>query len=314
MGWALAALLVLSVGMPEAQAQGAPAVSVPGEFGRVDGDQQAVMRGGFEVAPYVGSYDARGHFVTLGDTRAADLVLRLGGGLRVGVEALQVHAEAALPLAYRALAGEQVAPWVGPIEGLVGVRWTLLDDLRLGLDSALRASWVPTVELYARLGVPVWRGQRGVAVGGGAALLEAGAWEPGGGARLAKYISYRDVVSWSLEGAFALARSTEGGAGVRGGASLRSVVTWTRVHSMTLSYGALGEVALRGAVYQDEQTQAATGPALAVRVGGFVSYALAYPYWEISAQLSSDWVGPRGAYNLPYVGPRVGVSLQRAFF
>ena len=123
------------------------------DFGVVAPDARATLAAMLAYQQGFGSFDAAGRFDGEGGLRDRDLVLRVGGGLRLWPELLQVHGGVPVRLQHRDL-GQQDATDVGLGDVTAVLRATLLKPIVDGIDFDEPDSLIPLLDVYAGVKAP----------------------------------------------------------------------------------------------------------------------------------------------------------------
>lgn len=270
------------------------------ELGVVFWDDQAAVTMSAAARQVVGGYDQTARLQREEGERGTDIVARLGGGFRPGLESLQLYGGLPVQLSYRS-DSESSAWGLGPGDSFVGIRWTVLRDLKTGIHRGIGASRRPFVDLYIESVFPTGREASESVSVLGEDIRGRGDFEGLVGARVSKYLSYQVVVSGFAQAGAGLSQRE-----FQWAKTASAGLSYLKIHSPTWSYGGSAEIAWRErATLRDRQ--------LGASISGLVRYGFSDPRWRLQLQVGTDSFGPIGGINQGVAGPLVEVGVTRRF-
>jgi hypothetical protein len=287
-----------------------------GEFAVVGRCQEAAIATQLTYQRGVGTFTGRGAFHSLSNTEVDDVILSIGGGIRVLHRSLQVYGSAPLRMQRRSFnaTGSDLSVRPGDVAG--GVRWTALEDRMGGLKLDEPASFLPFLDLYATAKAPTGRAPEDTETTTGADITGDGAWQLSAGAKVSKFLTPKNLLGVQATYTHDFARSIQKPDGASTdyapGDGLDLTLSYLRISNIFWSWGlnanfkAAGETYADGAAVAHSDTQR-------LRFGAHITHGFDFPFWEATLSGTADawWNG--ASTNIPFVGPAVSVSMRRQF-
>ncbi len=299
--------------MPDsAIAQACCTATAFGENGVVGRCHRAALSSEWSLREYAWGFDGGGRLLGHRDRELRDLVWTLGGGIRFPYRHLQIHGQIPVLFQVRRFDGDGSSE-MGIGDGLVGLRWTLLEDPMMGIRSHWGNSLKPfldvAVSIKAPTGKPPWE-SRDLS---GADVTGSGAWELMGGIKVSKFvIPHWAVVLGAFHGrSFAVSDAGEAMEFTPGD---ETQVLASLLHIRNFLWSGGGSVGFRhtGPSRIDEEDVAGSDTRRLV-FGLQVTRVIKAPFWEVSLGLGSDARWDGGGLGIPLAGPSMTLGIRRAF-
>lgn len=295
-----------------ARAQACCTATSGGEIGTVGPCYRATLTAQVAWDHAFGSWDGEGEYRPLRAMSADDVTTMLAGGVRFASQSLFVRGAAPMRLQHRAFeAGESsTRVGLGDVSGALGA--TILEDPQGGIDWSDPSTLVPFVELALGVRAPTGRAPAQTQDVTGADVMGDGAWELSLEAKTTKFVTGRNSITLAAQ----YGHRFEHDAGDRRfqpGEAISLRASWLHLPSLFWSFGAFGTLAVTTDVSVDGETVPGSGTRR-LRAGAFVSHALSFPEWELTATLASDALFDGGGEDLPLAGTTLALAVQRAFF
>jgi hypothetical protein len=314
--WAtLTATVVLAL-PSSAFAQACCTATGAGEFAVVGRCQEAVIATQLTFQRAVGTFSGRGDYHSLSHAEVDDVVVSIGGGLRVLHPSLQIYASAPLRVQYRSFDATGGDLSLGPGDAAGGVRWTALEDRMSGLSWEDPESFIPFVDVYATVKTPTGRAPERTRVTTGADITGDGAWQLSAGAKLSKFLTPKNLLGLQATYTHALERGIEKPDGAitdyAPGDELDVQLSYLRISNIFWSWGlnasfkAAGETYADGAAVARSETQR-------LRFGAHLTHGFEFPYWEATVSATTDAWWDGASANLPFAGPAASITVRRQF-
>lgn len=285
------------------------------EFGVVGRCHFAVLALALGHDRAYGTYDRRGDYHALKRAEVDDLVLSLGGGIRV-TRLWQIHGSVPLRWQYRSFGDGRSGARLGPGDAGLGTRYMLFEDPMAGIDASDPGSWVPFFEPFVGVRAPTGRAPSESREATMADVTGEGAWAVYAGVSVAKFLTNRHVLQ--LSGTYG--HRFEHDVAAPGGRVDRfapgdewdAALGYLQIVDMFWSWGVFSSlrstasVRQNGALVDDSATHR-------VRFGARVSRYLEYPTWQLAVSAAFDPPASGFGENVPFAGTNVTLTLQRNF-
>jgi hypothetical protein len=262
-----------------------------------------------------GTFDSRGRFSRLRNAEVDDFVVALGGGVRLGTPALQLHGSIPLRMQYRDLHGLPAASAVGFGDASLMLRAMAVEDRMTGLDVSRPASLLPFVEPFAGVRMPTGRAPRYSTEPTGVDAMGDGAWTAIGGVALTKFITLQTAAtltaSYGRRFPHRVRRGT-GSAVYSPGDEISARFGLVRVFDLFWS-GSLFVSGIFTRPVAIDGHRIAASSTRRIRVGAGVQRYIVFPTWEVGVSASVDPPIDGFAQNIPFPGSTVSLLLQRNF-
>ncbi len=263
-----------------------------------------------------GTFDADGNYRSLRHAEVDDVVLSLGGGIRLGTPKLQVYGSIPLRLQYRDLEGLPADTAVGPGDASLALRWLAVEDLVTGVQWSDLRSLLPFVEPYAGGRAPTGRGPTESTSASGVDATGDGTWTAFAGVAITKFVTLHDAIV--LDGSYGYrfehdVDSPSGGSRrYSPGNEIRTRLAAVHVFNLFWS-GSLFTSAIFTADASQDGNEIPSSGTRRVRFGASVQYYMVYPYWELGLSASLDPPVSGFGRNIPFAGASGSLLLQRNF-
>ena len=275
------------------------------EFAVVGRCQQGVLASQLSFERAVGSHDREGQFHVLGRGHVQDVVMHVGGGMRIFDPRLQVSGSLPLRLQQRNFGSNHEAQAIGVGDAVLSLRYTALQDSMLGWKSASP----PFLDLIVMSTLPTGRaphqGQEGQL---GADVMGEGLLSLGAGARMVSFVTsahaFFGAATYQWRGLPIGSRERPAGDALN--LSLGYLYLFNLHWSASL-YGNLRHV------FHDDSLSVENVGMTRLRSGASLSYVIVVPIWEISASVTTDPLFNGGGRNIPYAGVNGAIVLKRSF-
>ncbi len=310
--WAVpTALILLALFPTQVTAQACCTATAFGENGVVGRCHRAVLSSEWSLSEYAWGFDGNGQVLQHRDRELRDLQWNLAGGIRFPYRALQIHVQ--LPLLYqvRRLDGNGSSE-TGIGDGLVGLRWTVLQDPMMGIHSQWGLSYRPFLDLALSLKAPTGRAPWESRDLSGADVTGSGTWQLMGGIKVSKFV----VPQWAIVlGGFygrSITHSGPEGMSFRPGDETQLIASLLHVRNFLWSGG--GSLSMRStgpASVADEEVSGSE--TRRVILGLQVTRVVKAPFWEVNVGMASDARWDGGGRGIPFAGPSISLGLRRAF-
>lgn len=308
-------LVALSLARP-ARAQACCTATGSSGFGVVGRCHFAALAAQLAYERGHGSFDARGRYRTLRGAEVDDVVLSLGGGIRLGTPAWQIYGSVPLRLQYRDLGGLAPAGAVGPGDASVGLRYMAVEDLVTGIDVHDARTFVPFVEPFVGVRAPTGRGPTGSKTPSGVDATGDGAWTAFAGVAVTKFLTLRDALvlvgSWGYRFPHDVAAAGGGARRFSPGQEVRARLAFVRVFNLFWSGSVFASVIFTSDVAQDGQ-RVPYSATRRVRFGASLMRYVVYPYWKLGLSASLDPPIEGFGQNIPFASASVACLVQRNF-
>ena len=308
-------VMTLSLTAGQAHAQACCTATGGGEFAVVGRCHQSVVTGQLTFEPTLGTYDSNGTYRSFEGTRLYDTILTVGAGSRFGTERFQAYGNVPLRLQYRELAGMDGGTGWGVGDASLGVRYTLLEDLMIGIEGGRPDTYAPFLDIYLNGHIPSGRAPDSSNDPVGADITGNGHWGMTGGIRASKFLNIRHVIGAYAEASQYFNRDIErlgSTVSYRPGTEVGFGLTYMHLVSVFWSWGMTAGLHHGFDAWQGGQVLSDSGTRRLV-VGAHLTRDVAFPFWEVTLSATNDAWGDHLGKNLPFVGPSVGLSLQRNF-
>lgn len=277
----------------------------------------------------MGSFDSRGDYQPLSDAQIHDLILIAGGGFRFSAlfsngrdwaRRVQVYGAVPIHTQHRDMPGHTPRTGNGLGDVTMASRVLVLEDGMQGIGHG--ESLAPFLDLIGAVKLPTGRAPDQSDDPMGADVTGDGAWELSGGARLTKFVTPSHAIGLRFTYAHRFPRETLEMDQTRRfarGDQVDVQVNWVQVHTLRLFWGAFVDWRHSGLAREADGAagpweQIADSDETRLRIGAHISYAIKYPYYTMTLGVSSDAPLSGVGKNIPFAGPSVAVSLNRAFF
>jgi len=320
----LAVVLCLSPAAPTA-AQSCCSATAANDFGVVGRCNYAIVASELSYEHGMASYSADGELHPLRDIAYRDLVGRVGAGLRLPFNDIQVHGQVPVRIQHRRLGAEDDEISGGVGDASAAVRWTVMNDTTDGIG-AEPGSYRPYLDIFLGAKAPTGNTLDDSSSSSNADVTGTGVWELGAGLKVSKYITGEHVVQvmgqYAMRTRRALAPSSTGGpTDYAPGDLVTTQLGWIQIESIFWSWGASANFEFTGAASQHLPGASASGELTPIddsqthrlRVGGFITRALNYPTLDLTLNVSFDPPLDGSARNIPFAGPSVGLKLAYNF-
>ena len=302
------ALLALCLSARLSSAQTCCTTTGANELGVVERDRSAVLGVQLDHDRGYGSFNAQGTFRSLTDAEVDDIVLALGGGIRLWPRELQINGAVPLRAQYRELRGQSGAH-LGLGDASLALRYVLVDGGRPG------GGLSPFVEPFAGLRFPTGTPPEAAseptlvdATGDGSLLVYVGFL-------VVEALGDSDAVRLSAALGHRFSRRVASPTGPQSftpGEEITARLGFAHTLDMFSSVEAFATLRATTTAHLDGNhvTDSATHR---VRVGAALAHFLAFPTWQLVGAISLDPPISHFGSNVPFAGTSLTLGLRRNF-
>ena len=285
------------------------------DFGVVAPHAQATLASAFSLQQGFGSYSPGGEFSAARRLSDRNISLRLGGGVRLGWNRLQLHGSVPISLQQRASGDDSRSAWgLGDLSAVL--RLTLMKPVLDGIFLDRPQSFIPLWDLFVGVKAPTGKGPARDQDPSLVDVFGNGAWELSLGTKVTKSVTATHLLG--LKAQYDLRFATERDQGNAGqvdfkpGDQLSFRLEWIYAPNIFWSGAVFANLRLAKAVQIDGVTVPASDERL-INAGVQVTYAFAYPDWDITFGVNSDAFWEQGGVNVPFAAFGGIVALRRTF-
>lgn len=285
------------------------------DFGVVPPYAQATLSSLVSYQQGFGSFDTTGEFAAARTLRDRNFSLRLGGGVRLPWDRLQVHGGIPLSLQQRGVAeGSKLAAGLGDASAVL--RLTALKPVLDGLELDRPESFIPLWDLFSGIKVPSGPGPGSNRDPSQVDVRGNGAFEWTVGTKVTKSLTLTHLIAFNIQYDVRFSTVREQGADARvdfkPGNQLGLRLEWLHTHTLFWTFAAFANLRMAGQAQIDGSAVPSSNERL-LNVGGLVTYAFAYPAWDITFGLNTDAFWDQGGVNIPFAAFAATVALRRIF-
>ncbi|MDD9943256.1 MAG: hypothetical protein OXU20_19615 [Myxococcales bacterium] len=285
------------------------------DFGVVAPWMRATAASSLSYRQGFGSFDTAGRFVAGGDFTDRDVALRIGGGIRLWYQPLQIHGSVPVRIQHRQI-GDESATRAGFGDITAALRWTASQPSVDGISLEDPSTFVPLCDLFVGGKAPTGAEPGKDMHPTQADVFGNGAWEASVGTRIAKSLTTRHLVALRLQ--YDVRFETERDqlddttAGFKPGNQLNLRFEYLYTDSIFWTGGLFANLRVAGQSQQDGSAIPDTDERL-LNFGIQVIHALAYPQWDLIVAASSDAFWDQGGVGVPFASFGLSVAVRRTF-
>ncbi len=282
-------------------------------FGVVGRCYLAVLAAQVSYERGFGTFDASGRFQALRHAEVDDVVVALGGGVRLWTPAVQLYGSVPVRFQYRALESLPAATAVGFGDSSVGLRVMTVEDLMTGLVASEPATWMPFVEPFVGVRAPTGRSPSESVEPTSVDATGDGAWAALGGVAVTKFITLMTAANLTVSYGRRFAHRVRRGAGsvlYSPGDEVGARLGIVHVFDLFWSASVFASGIFTGTAAADGQAMAGSATRR-IRFGAGVERYVVFPTWQIGVSASVDPPVDGLGQNVPFAGSTVSLQLQR---
>jgi len=287
-----------------------------GQLGVVGRERRAALTAQLLYQRATGSYGDDGRYHPLRRISIDDVVLELGGGVRVFDHRLELSGSVPTRLQHRAFPGNEASTRVGLGDASVGLGVMVVRGSVEGMRRTEPSSYRPFLDLDLGVVLPTGRAPENASDQNGADVMGTGHFTLQGGFRSSQFLTLQHIVTLRVLYEQGLARDVPGPFGItrsyRPGRAVSVRASWLHVRDMRWSAGVFTNARFAASARQD----GVRVPASASRrfsLGALLSWVFLLPNWEATLSLTLDTFFDGPDRNLPQVGPSLSVMVKRSF-
>ena len=314
----VAALLFVGLFALPAVAYGQSCCSSTGsaQFGIVGRCQNTAFSVDLTHRQGVGSFGADGGYRSIGNAVVSDIVLKVGGGSRLGTDNWQFYGSLPIRRQHRDLGGLEPSTTVGLGDASVGMRWTVSQDLLSGIDTDDPQTWRPFVDLYLGAGLPTGRSYEQSEEPSLSDVMGVASMGLEAGARVTKFVTESSVLIVDVSLGWRASRDVVvAGETVQFDPGQESALALEWLELLTPRWSLGGGGGIRWTGRSREGGRFVVGSrSRRLQIQGYVTRTLVPMRSEMIVSLGSDAWWDQGGRNVPFAGTRVSVGYRRYRF
>lgn len=285
------------------------------DFGVVPPHAQATLTSLLSFQQGFGSFDTSGDFTAARTLSDRNVTLRLGGGVRLPFNRLQIHGGIPVSLQQRGTAEDsKLAAGLGDISAVL--RLSALIPVLDGLQLDRPESFIPLWDIYSGVKAPTAPGPGADRDPSQVDVRGNGVFEWTLGTKVTKSLTLSHLIAFNIQYDVRLSTERDQGADTRidfkPGNQLGLRLEWLHTHTLFWTFAAFANLRASGNSQIDGREVPSSEERL-VNVGGLVTYAFAYPDWDVTIGLNTDAFWNQGGVNVPFAAFSATVAFRRTF-